>query len=75
MEVEVPQPQAETTKQATDVSQSTPAKVDHATDLLDMLSIDGPSENGSKASGATVDDTIWAGFQCMFQVTFFLLFP
>ncbi|KAI6690418.1 hypothetical protein NL676_027246 [Syzygium grande] len=36
-----------------------PPKVDFSTDLFDMLSIDGPSENGSEA--AVVDD--WAGFQ------------
>lgn len=71
MEVVVLQPQAETTKQATDVAQNTPAKVDFATDLFDMLSMDGPSENGSEAVGATADDNNWAGFQCMFYLTFF----
>lgn len=36
-----------------------PPKADYSTDLFDMLSMDGPSENGSEA--AVVDD--WAGFQ------------
>ncbi|XP_057975303.1 ADP-ribosylation factor GTPase-activating protein AGD5 [Malania oleifera] len=43
-------------------SAASPPKVDYATDLFDMLSVDdGPNENGSEA--ATTDDTAWAGFQ------------
>ncbi|XP_054816582.1 ADP-ribosylation factor GTPase-activating protein AGD5 [Prosopis cineraria] len=64
VEAVTPQPQAETTKPATDMPQSTPAKVDFATDLFDMLSVDGPSENGSDAAAAAAaDDNNWAGFQ------------
>lgn len=45
---------------------STP-KVEVATDLFDMLSMeDGPVENGSEATSA---DDLWAGFQCMSPVT------
>ena len=51
--------------------QSTPAKVDYATDLFDMLSIDGPSENDSNTAAAVADDNNWAGFQCMFHTNFF----
>ena len=60
-----PQPQVETTK-VTDTAQSIPAKIDYATDLFNMLSMDGPSENGSEAAGA--DDNNWAGFQCKFHM-------
>ncbi|XP_028127542.1 ADP-ribosylation factor GTPase-activating protein AGD5-like isoform X2 [Camellia sinensis] len=49
-------------KQAADSSPAvSPPKVDFATDLFDMLSMDGPSENGSEAASA--DDNAWAGFQ------------
>lgn len=37
------------------------SKVDYATDLFDMLSMDSPSENSNDA--ASVDDNSWAGFQ------------
>ncbi|KAK7244383.1 hypothetical protein RIF29_39204 [Crotalaria pallida] len=57
------QPPAETSNQATDTVQNTPPKVDYATDLFNMLSMDGPSENGSVAAAATADDNNWAGFQ------------
>ncbi|XP_019426106.1 PREDICTED: probable ADP-ribosylation factor GTPase-activating protein AGD5 isoform X2 [Lupinus angustifolius] len=57
-----PQPPAETTNQATDTAQNIPPKVDYATDLFNMLSMDGPSENGSEAA-STADDNNWAGFQ------------
>jgi hypothetical protein len=61
-----PQKPAETSTSATDTAQSTPPEVDYATDLFNMLSMDEPNENGSKASGATAaDDFNWAGFQCM----------
>ncbi|GLT67341.1 hypothetical protein SLA2020_396570 [Shorea laevis] len=54
---------AEATKHTTDAASAvTPPKVDYATDLFDMLSMDdGPSENNSEA--ATSDDNAWAGFQ------------
>ncbi|KAL7186363.1 hypothetical protein ACSBR2_028163 [Camellia fascicularis] len=53
---------AESAKQAADSSPAvSPPKVDFATDLFDMLSMDGPSENGSEAASA--DDNAWAGFQ------------
>ncbi|XP_059661557.1 ADP-ribosylation factor GTPase-activating protein AGD5 isoform X2 [Cornus florida] len=40
---------------------ASPPKVDFATDLFNILSMDGPSENGSEAVSA--DDNAWAGFQ------------
>lgn len=61
-----PQQQAETSKPATP-AQITPPKVDYATDLFNMLSMDDANENVSKAAGATADDINWAGFQCMFM--------
>ncbi|KAL2331482.1 hypothetical protein Fmac_019063 [Flemingia macrophylla] len=63
------QPQAETSKQATDTTQNTPPKVDYATDLFNMLSMDGPNENASEAAGATADDNHWAGFQSAVEVS------
>ena len=63
---QAPQPLAETSKQATDTVKNTPPKVDYATYLFNMLSMDGPNENGSEAAGTTTDDNHWAGFQCMF---------
>lgn len=65
MESVAPQQQAGTSKQATDTAQNTPPKVDYATDLFNLLSMDASNENGSKAAGATADDSSWAGFQCM----------
>ncbi|KAJ7948593.1 Arf GTPase activating protein [Quillaja saponaria] len=54
--------QAEAMKQAADSPQVvSPPKVDYATDLFNMLSLDGPSGNGSEAAAA--DDNAWAGFQ------------
>ncbi|KAJ1395501.1 ARFGAP/RecO-like zinc finger [Sesbania bispinosa] len=55
----VPQPQAETSQTASTAQNSTP-KVDYATDLFDMLSMDGPSEKDSGAADATADDNNWA---------------
>ncbi|KAF2314286.1 hypothetical protein GH714_025036 [Hevea brasiliensis] len=44
------------------VATATPApKIDYATDLFNMLSVDGTSENCSEA--ASSDDNGWAGFQ------------
>ncbi|XP_062168748.1 ADP-ribosylation factor GTPase-activating protein AGD5 isoform X1 [Alnus glutinosa] len=55
-------PQAEATKQASDAASTvSPPKVDYATDLFNILSMDGPSENGSGA--VSPDDNAWAGFQ------------
>lgn len=60
--------QDEATKQTLDAaSVVSPPKVDFATDLFNMLSMDGPSENGSEA--ASPDDNVWAGFQCMSLLT------
>lgn len=54
--------QAEVTKQMADTSQAaSSAKVDFATDLFDMLSMDAPVESSS--GSATNDDSAWAGFQ------------
>ena len=56
--------QAESAKQAADSTPLVPPpKVDYATDLFNMLSMDDPTENGSEAASA--DDNAWAGFQCM----------
>lgn len=61
-------PQDEATKQPLDAASAvSPPKVDYATDLFNMLSLDAPSENGSEA--ASPDDNAWAGFQCMCLVT------
>lgn len=57
--------QPEATKQVADTTPvATPLKVDYATDLFNMLSLDGPKENGSEAASA--DDNAWAGFQCTY---------
>ncbi|XP_027341189.1 ADP-ribosylation factor GTPase-activating protein AGD5-like isoform X2 [Abrus precatorius] len=64
-----PQLQTETSKKATDTAQNTPPKVDYATDLFNMLSMDGPTENGSEASGTTAEDNHWAGFQSAAEVS------
>ncbi|KAG5546321.1 hypothetical protein RHGRI_018483 [Rhododendron griersonianum] len=53
---------SESTKQAVECSPAVSApKVDFATDLFNMLSMDGPSVNSSEAASA--DDNAWAGFQ------------
>ncbi|GLT74757.1 hypothetical protein SLA2020_465350 [Shorea laevis] len=56
-------PGIEATTQTVDAAPAvTPPKVDYATDLFDMLSMDdGPSENNSEAAAG--DDNAWAGFQ------------
>ncbi|KAL9366451.1 hypothetical protein Peur_037650 [Populus x canadensis] len=63
--VEKAEPMAEATEAAKKVADAAPAvsppKVDFATDLFDLLSMDGPTENGSEA--AANDDNSWAGFQ------------
>ncbi|CAK9160197.1 unnamed protein product [Ilex paraguariensis] len=59
-EIQKPEPAvpAESAKQV--VEAVSPVKVNYATDLFNMLSMDDPSENGSVA--ASTDDA-WAGFQ------------
>ncbi|CAI0376105.1 unnamed protein product [Linum tenue] len=53
---------AEAVKKAVDpTATATQPKVDYATDLFNMLSLEGPNENGSEA--ASSDDNGWAGFQ------------
>ncbi|CAL5200819.1 unnamed protein product [Lathyrus oleraceus] len=64
-----PQQQAVTSKPSIDTVQSTPPKVDYATDLFNMLSMDDANANGSKAAGATADDNNWAGFQSAAEVS------
>lgn len=44
-------------------SAASPPKVDFATDLFNMLSMDDSSEIPSES--ANNDDNAWAGFQCM----------
>lgn len=57
---------AESSKQAQD-NFSHP-KVDYATDLFDMLSMDDPSENATE--GASGNDDTWAEFQGIFEALF-----
>lgn len=45
-------------------------KVDFATDLFRMLTVEGPTENGSESSKH--DDGLWAGFQCTQPLTYYL---
>ncbi|XP_040990092.1 ADP-ribosylation factor GTPase-activating protein AGD5-like isoform X2 [Juglans microcarpa x Juglans regia] len=55
-------PQAEATKQPLNsASAVSPPKVDYATDLFNMLTMDAPSENSS--GEPSPDDNSWAGFQ------------
>ncbi|XP_010520894.1 PREDICTED: probable ADP-ribosylation factor GTPase-activating protein AGD5 [Tarenaya hassleriana] len=52
----------EAVKQAANAAPATdPPKVDYATDLFNMLSLDDTVENGSEATSA--DDNAWAGFK------------
>lgn len=55
----------ESAKQAAEATN--PPKVDYATDLFDMLSMDSPADNGSEA--ASTDDNSWAGFQSAQEAT------
>ncbi|CAI0439075.1 unnamed protein product [Linum tenue] len=53
---------AESAKKAADpIPTVTQPKVDYATDLFNMLSLEGPDVNGSEAPSS--DDNGWAGFQ------------
>ncbi|KAJ8534478.1 hypothetical protein K7X08_016206 [Anisodus acutangulus] len=54
----------ESAKQVAEVAH--PPKVDIATDLFDMLSMDSPNNNGANA--ASVDDNSWADFQSAQEV-------
>ncbi|PHU13183.1 putative ADP-ribosylation factor GTPase-activating protein AGD5 [Capsicum chinense] len=56
---------AESAKQVAEATN--PPKVDYATDLFDMLSMDSPTDNGSEA--ASTDDNSWAGFQSAQEAT------
>ncbi|KAJ9562779.1 hypothetical protein OSB04_007939 [Centaurea solstitialis] len=57
-------PSAELAKEVAE----TPPKVDFATDLFDMLSMDdGPTEKAPEA--ASTDDNLWAGFQSAVEVS------
>ncbi|GAB2230722.1 hypothetical protein Drorol1_Dr00015006 [Drosera rotundifolia] len=57
-----PEPEPEPVKQAAKVlAAASPPKVDYATDLFGLLSMDGPSDSSSENAGS--DDTAWAGFQ------------
>ncbi|XP_015055170.1 ADP-ribosylation factor GTPase-activating protein AGD5-like [Solanum pennellii] len=51
----------ESAKQVTEIAD--PPKVETATDLFDMLSMDSPSDNC--ASAAPVEDNTWTAFQCI----------
>ncbi|XP_048130621.1 ADP-ribosylation factor GTPase-activating protein AGD5 isoform X2 [Rhodamnia argentea] len=59
MKISIPLPPKGSEKDVGAAPSVSPPKADYSTDLFDMLSMDGPSENGSEA--AVVDD--WAGFQ------------
>ncbi|XP_024968061.1 probable ADP-ribosylation factor GTPase-activating protein AGD5 [Cynara cardunculus var. scolymus] len=59
-------PSAELVKEVAETV--SPPKVDFATDLFDMLSMDdGPTEKGQEA--ASTDDNLWAGFQSAVEVS------
>ncbi|KAL2944062.1 ADP-ribosylation factor GTPase-activating protein AGD5 [Bienertia sinuspersici] len=60
--------ESEVSKQVADTSSAAPPpKVDFATDLFNMLSMDDPSE--SPSGSANNDDGAWAGFQSAGQAT------
>lgn len=61
--------QPASTPAASPLPAAPPQKVDYATDLFNMLSMDGPNENGSET--ASTDDNSWAGFQCMCVFPYF----
>jgi stromal membrane-associated protein len=64
---------AELAKQeATTTPAVPPPKVDYATDLFNLLFMEDSGQNDSETSSA--DDTMWANFQCMFLMNFFLIF-
>ena len=51
-----------------DAAPPPPPKVDYATDLFNMLSMDGPS--GNQPGPSSSNDNGWAGFQCKFYCSF-----
>ncbi|XXG71371.1 hypothetical protein AAC387_Pa07g0642 [Persea americana] len=53
--------EADSTQKAQATPNISPPTVDFATDLFNMLSVDGSSENASESS--SLDDNAWAGFQ------------
>ncbi|XP_010268821.1 PREDICTED: probable ADP-ribosylation factor GTPase-activating protein AGD5 [Nelumbo nucifera] len=62
--VQKPEPvvqKAEPTTQAVNSTVVPPPKVDYATDLFNMLSMESPNANGRDTS--SIDDNGWAGFQ------------
>ncbi|KAF8409346.1 hypothetical protein HHK36_005421 [Tetracentron sinense] len=59
--VQKPEPVMLQAESANPTAVVSPPKVDYATDLFNMLSMEGPNENGSETSFA--DDNAWAGFQ------------
>lgn len=62
----------ETAKQAVNIAPaSDPPKVDFATDLFNMLSMDDQTANTSEATPA--DDNSWAGFQCMYLSSIYMI--
>ncbi|KAL9272905.1 ADP-ribosylation factor GTPase-activating protein AGD5-like protein [Drosera capensis] len=59
---EIAAPEPEPVKQAAEVpTAASPPKVDYATDLFGLLSMDTPSDSSLENAGS--DDTAWAGFQ------------
>lgn len=63
-------PSAELAKEVVDTV--SPPKVDFATDLFDMLSMDdGPTEKVPVAASSA--DDLWAGFQCKFTLPLYML--
>lgn len=54
---------AELKQKATTTSVVTERKVDYATDLFNLLSMDDSRENDAKTSS---DTNTWANFQCIF---------
>lgn len=65
-------PQAEATKQPLNAASAvSPPKVDYATDLFNMLTMDAPIANGS--GEAAPDDNSWAGFQCTSLFTYWII--
>lgn len=63
---EPPVPPTDQVKQVAEVV--SPPKVDFATDLFNMLSMDNPAESGSEAH--STDDNGWDAFQCMYMQIF-----
>ncbi|KAM7252081.1 hypothetical protein ACFE04_023964 [Oxalis oulophora] len=59
----------ESIKHTADTAPSDPPKVDFATDLFNLLSMDdGPTENATEPQTTSTDDNSWAGFQCYYVI-------